>query len=286
MCHALGLHMHQPPDNLRLLIETDEWEAQQIIRCYERVPRYALRFRDVARMHVGFSGVLLEQFRSPDIIDRYRRFVDIPAMLESYRQSDNIELIGMGYYHPIFPLIPREDWDDHLMAGRQITADTFGREPRGFWPSEMAFDMEMVPALTRAGYQYTVVDGVHIQPKDNAAPSDIYQLYTARHGNAGIVVVPRDRDLSNAQESGMDAAWFTKEILNKVQPRAGAKAPRLVTTWSDGENGGWFRQTAEEAGFFGHFFTPFMKRVESGESPIAPSCFLISSQDTVPQAKL
>jgi len=32
--HALGLHMHQPPGNFKFLIETNPWEAEQIIRCY------------------------------------------------------------------------------------------------------------------------------------------------------------------------------------------------------------------------------------------------------------
>ena len=31
--HALGLHMHQPPGNLRLLFEVNPWEAEQILRC-------------------------------------------------------------------------------------------------------------------------------------------------------------------------------------------------------------------------------------------------------------
>jgi alpha-amylase/alpha-mannosidase (GH57 family) len=270
ICHALGLHMHQPPDNLRLLIDSNEWEAQQIIQCYERVPRYADRLRGAARIHVGFSGVLLEQFRSPDIIDRYRSFVDIPAMLDNYRRADNIELIGMGYYHPIFPLIPREDWEDQLVSGRQIVSEVFGREPRGFWPSEMAFDMEMVPALAGVGYEYVVVDGVHVRPTDEGESPDNYRPYVARKDDGRITVVPRDRDLSNAQESGTNAHWFTNEVLNKVRGAAAEAEPRLVTTWSDGENGGWFRQMAEEAGFFGHFFAPFIERVQSGEAPIAP----------------
>jgi hypothetical protein len=59
--HALGLHMHQPPGNLMLLIESNPWQAEEIIRCYQRVPRYAGQYRDVARLHVGFSGV----FRDP-----------------------------------------------------------------------------------------------------------------------------------------------------------------------------------------------------------------------------
>jgi hypothetical protein len=32
---ALGLHMHQPPGNLALLIETNRCSAEQIIRCAE-----------------------------------------------------------------------------------------------------------------------------------------------------------------------------------------------------------------------------------------------------------
>ena len=268
--HALGLHMHQPPGNLRLLAEREEWEAQQIIRCYERAARYAHRFSDVARLHVGFSGILLEQFRDPQIVDMYRRWVDIPAMLDSYRTAPNIELIGMGYYHPIFPLIPVEDWDEQLAGGRQIMQDTFGRAPRGFWPSEMAFCMEMVPALRKAGYEYVVVDSVHVKPEGSPARPDIYAPYTAGYGGASITVVPRDRDLSNAQESGLDSGWFAGEVTRKV-PLVPATGPdRLVTTWSDGENGGWFRQMDEGSGFFGHYFTPYMMRVRSGDYPVRP----------------
>jgi alpha-amylase/alpha-mannosidase (GH57 family) len=269
--HALGLHMHQPPGNLRLLAQENEFEAQQIMKCYERAARYAHAFGDVARLHVGFSGILLEQLMSKDIVDRYRRFVDIPAMLESYRTAANIEPIGMGYYHPIFPLIPREDWDDQLLSGKQIAAEVFGREPRGFWPPEMAFDMAMVPALAKTGYAYVVVDGVHVKPETGDAPLDIYRPYTAGRDGGEIVVIPRDRGISNAQESGMDADWFTREVIGRVHAQAHTDAPRLVTTWSDGENGGWFRNMAEGSNFFGHFFAPFNERVRAGATPIRPA---------------
>ncbi len=269
LAHALGLHMHQPPGNLRLLVETNEWEAQQIIRCYERAARYAHQLKDVACCHVGFSGVLLGQFQDPRIIDLYRKYIDIPAMLQSYRTAQNIELIGMGYYHPIFPLIPPEDWDEQLVSGRQIMEEVFGRAPRGFWPPEMAFCMEMIPALVKAGYEYVVVDGIHVRAT-SAPHTDIYQPYRASYGGASITVIPRDRDISNAQESGLDPSWFANEVRHKVAESPHPQAPRLITTWSDGENGGWFRQMAEEAGFFGHFYAPYMSQVRSGQSATQP----------------
>jgi alpha-amylase/alpha-mannosidase (GH57 family) len=260
--------MHQPPGNLRLLIDANPWEAEEIIRCYERVPRYALQYRDVARLHVGFSGVLLEQLLDPEIVDRYRHIVDIPAMLGRYREADNIELIGMGYSHPIFPLIPHADWSEQLALGRAQMEQVFGRAPRGFWPPEMAFTMAMIPALVQAGYDYVVVDGVHVRPEDGI--SDVFRPYIACHEGVCISVVPRDRDVSNAQESGLDPRWFRDEVLVRT---AGSPRPderRLITTWSDGENGGWFRQTHEPSGFFGHFFAPYMEQVRDGSCPIIP----------------
>ncbi|WP_373506378.1 glycoside hydrolase family 57 [Thiocapsa sp.] len=266
--HALGLHMHQPPGNLRLLIDANPWEAEEIIRCYERVPRYARQYRDVARFHVGFSGVLLEQLLDPEIVDRYRRIVDIPAMLERYREADNIEQIGMGYYHPIFPLIPRADWSEQLASGRMLMERVFGRTPRGFWPPEMAFTMGMIPALVQAGYDYVVVDGVHVRPADGI--SDVFRPYIACHDGVCITVVPRDRDVSNAQESGLNPRWFRDEVLCRTAGSPRPDEKRLITTWSDGENGGWFRQTHEPSGFFGHFFAPYMEQVRAGTCPIIP----------------
>jgi hypothetical protein len=260
--------MHQPPGNLRLLIDANPWEAEEIIRCYERVPRYAWQYRDVARFHVGFSGVLLEQLLDPEIVDRYRRIVDIPAMLERYREADNIEQIGMGYYHPIFPLIPRADWSEQLASGRMLMERVFGRTPRGFWPPEMAFTMGMIPALVQAGYEYVVVDGVHVRPADGI--SDVFRPYIACHDGVCITVVPRDRDVSNAQESGLDPRWFRDEVLCRTAGSPRPDETRLITTWSDGENGGWFRQTHEPSGFFGHFFAPYMEQVRAGTCPIIP----------------
>jgi len=268
--HALGLHMHQPPGNLRSLIECSPDEAESIMRCYERAVRHSERYRDVAKLHVGFSGVLLEQLLDPDIVDRYRHVVDIPLMLQRYRDAENIELVGTGYYHPIFPLISRLDWPEQLERGRAIMERVFGRAPRGFWPPELAFSVEMIPDLVRAGYEYVVVDGVHARPEDGL--SDIFRPYKVCYDGVCISVVPRDRDVSQAQGSGLDLVWFQDAVTRRVAGSPRPEARRLVTSWSDGENGGWFRQLQESSGFFGDFFTPYMEARRSGSCPIEPVC--------------
>ena len=59
-------------------------------------------------------------------------------------------------------------------------------------------------------------------------------------------MVVRDRDLSNAQESGMEAGWFIEEVRARTQH---CDFPPLVTTASDGDNGGWFRNTTRSSNF-------------------------------------
>ncbi|MBN1655616.1 MAG: glycoside hydrolase family 57 [Deltaproteobacteria bacterium] len=269
--HALGLHLHQPPGNMLDVIRAAEHEAIGIVHAYDRIVRYAHRYKDTARLHVGMSGILLDQLTDQAVADAYRPYLDIQGMLRGYREADNIELLGMGHFHPIFPLIPKEDWPEQLVYGRQRIAEVFGREPKGFWPPEMAFCMEMIPAIVEAGYEYIVVDSFHIRPLDvgtNQRP-DLFRAYLAEFDGAGIAVVPRNRDVSNAQESGMDAGWFSNEVLHKVAESPAPQEPRLVCTWSDGENGGWFRNMSENANFWGYFFSPFMDQVRSG-GPIQP----------------
>lgn len=263
--HLLGFHMHQPPGNLRLLIDSNDWEARQIMLCYERPLKYAALYPE-SRFSVGFSGTLLEQFEDPYIVSRYSGIVDIPGMLARYRETPNIDIAGMGYYHPIFPLIPMEDWDEQIERGKKKAMQLLGHEPKIFWPPEMAFSMEMVPALARHGYEYAVIDSVHVKPRQPLEREDtVYRLHRAEYGGAAITVIPRDRDLSNAQESGLNPEWFAGEVGNRTSR---ATKPCLVTTWTDGENGGWFRQTHEDGGFWGYFFAPYVEKTRSGQMPI------------------
>ena len=139
--------------------------------------------------------------------------------------------------------------------------------------------MEMIPALLQAGYEYVVVDSVHVQPQDGIP--DIYQPYLACHEDQCITVIPRDRTISNAQESGLNPSWFANEIQHKVWESPRPQELRLVTTWSDGENGGWFRQTDEDSGFFGFFFAPYMEQVRLGGFP----CRTVSLSTYIKQHK-
>ena len=267
--HALGLNMHQPLGNLLDLHNSEErWEARQILWCYDRPTRMIEGYEDVARLHIGFSGTLLKQFEDPGIRKTFHDVVNVEDFLNRYRHS-NIEFLGSGLYHPVYPLIPSSDWEFQTSWWIGLSRHLLGRERfQGFWPPEMGFCMEMIPTLKRHGYEYVVVDCLYIKPKREMRwEEQRYRPYVARYGGQEIIVVPRDRELSNAQESGLDPGWFQNEVYQRTK---WCDFPALVTTWTDGENGGWFRTVHVESGFWGYFYRAILDRFREGTLGFTP----------------
>lgn len=267
--HALGLTMHQPLGNLIALHNSEErWEARQILWCYDRPTRMLEGYEDVARLHLSFSGTLLKQLEDPGVRETFHDIVNIDDFINRYRCSP-IELVGTGLYHPVYPLIPSSDWDAQTSWWIGLGRHLFGRDRfQGFWPPELGFCMEMIPMLQRNGYRYVVVDSWYIKPKREMRWEELrYRPYRARYDGAEITVVPRDRELSNAQQSGLDPGWFQHEVYERTK---WCDFPALVTTWTDGENGGWFRTSMIGSGFWGCFYHPVLDRYREGTLGFTP----------------
>jgi alpha-amylase/alpha-mannosidase (GH57 family) len=267
--HALVLNLHQPPNNLEYLFAEHEWEAKEILFAYDRIARSLWGYEDVGRVHVALSGTLLESLSSPEFQEKTYGVVDSGSLLWHWQNRSIIDILGTGYYHPVFPLIPEADWDEHLGRWRSIARHLFWRENfKGFWPPEMGFCMEMIPHLAKLGYRYVIVDSDHVEPKSAMRWEELrYRPHIARHGGAEIIVVVRDRDLSDAQEAGMEFGWFEREVAARTQ---WCSFEPLVTTATDGENGGWFRNVTEGSNFWSCFYRELMNRAR-GDGAIKPT---------------
>jgi 4-alpha-glucanotransferase len=259
---ALVLNLHQPSGNLEHLLEHEEWEAREILWAMDRIPRSLWGYEDVGRVHLSLSGTLLETLARPDFQDRVYGIVDCGSLLWQLQNTRIIEILGTGYYHPVLPLTPPVDWDDHLERWLGLAAHLFHRTDfGGFWPPEMGFSMEMIPHLARRGYRYVLVDSEHVRPVGEMSWPDVrYRPHVARYGGAEIIVVVRDRELSDAQESGTEVSWFRTEVAARTEHCSGVP---LVTTATDGENGGWFRNTGHN--FWTQFYRPLLDLARAGE---------------------
>jgi len=140
--HALGLNMHQPPGNLVALHNSPErWEAKQILWCYDRATRMLEGYADVARLHMDLSGTLLKQLEDPSIRETFGDVVNVADFLDRFRRS-NIEFLGTGLFHPVYPLIPASDWDAQTAWPLSIGVwwrSSNGRGPCSRRPNSPAF---------------------------------------------------------------------------------------------------------------------------------------------------
>ena len=267
--HALVLNLHQPSGNLEALLDSNEWEAKEILFAMDRIHRSVAGYEDVGRVHLSLSGTLLETLSRPDFQDRVYGIVKCGDLLWSLQNTRIIQVLGTAYYHPVLPMIPPQDWEAQLGRWLGIARHLFWRPHfSGFWPPEMGFCMELIPTLKRLGYQYVLVDSQHVAPVTPMRWEEVrYRPHVARHAGEEIVVVVRDRELSDAQLSGMDAGWLMREVHERTKF---CDFPPLVTTGTDGDNGGWFRNVSETGNFWGACYQPLLEAVRRGETEVRP----------------
>jgi len=267
--HALVLNLHQPAGNLETLLRDNEWEAREILLALDRIPRSLWDFEDVARVHLSLSGTLLETLADPEFQQRMYGIIKCGDLLWYFQNQKIFQILGTGYYHPVLPLTPAPDREEHLLRWLGIGRHLLWRTQfNGFWPPEMAFSMDLIPLLKRLGYRYVVVDSNHVEPVTPMRWEEVrYRPHLARQGEDEIVVIVRDRELSYAQESGMDAGWFMWEVHERTKH---CDFPPLVTTCTDGDNGGWFRNVSSKSNFWGAFYQPLLERVRRKETELCP----------------
>ncbi len=261
--HALVLNLHQPAGNLSDLLASDPWEVRQILCAYDRIPRSLWRYEDIARVHLSLSGTLLETLSDPAFQSEVYGIVRLGDLLWYLQNTRIIEILGTGYYHPVLPLIPPADREEQIRRWQGIGRHLFWRETfAGFWPPELGFSMELIPLLAASGYRYCIVDSEHVVAKTPMSWSALrYRPHIARHGGRQIIVVVRDRELSIAQESGMEPSWFLREVRARTQY---CDFEPLVVTATDGENGGWFRNLTPGETFWDRCHAPLMEGIRSG----------------------
>jgi 4-alpha-glucanotransferase len=267
--HALVLNFHQPAGNLEHLRETQEWEAKEILFAMDRMPRSLWPYEDVARVHLSLSGTLLETLSNPEFQRQAYGIVKCGDLLWHLQNHKIFQILGTAYYHPVLPLIPQADRKEQLLRWRGIARHLFWREHfSGFWPPEMGFCMEMIPLLKRIGYRYVIVDSEHVEAVTPMRWEEVrYRPHIARYGDDEIIVVVRDRELSDAQIAGTDPGWFMWEVHERIK---WCQFPPLVTTCSDGDNGGWFRNVSDKGNFWGVLYRPLMERSRRAETEIRP----------------
>jgi alpha-amylase/alpha-mannosidase (GH57 family) len=212
------LHFYQPPTQVPLMLKRicDE-SYRPLLHVFEEYPN--------ARVTINFNGVLTDMLMDcghKDVVDGLR----------SLAENGQLEFTGTGKYHPILPLIPKEEVKRQIDLNMQTNRRFFGKAyaPQGFFPPEMCYSQDILQPIIKAGYRWIILSGIACPVE---WPLDI--IYRVGCDGQEIAVFFRDDVLSNRISFRNVEA---KEFIAHLEQWQGKRENIYVVTAMDAETYG------------------------------------------------
>jgi alpha-amylase/alpha-mannosidase (GH57 family) len=220
------LHIYQPPTQTEAVVRkvTDE-SYRTLLRVLREAPG--------SKITLNISAALTEQ------LARYG-LDDVIRGLRKLAERGQVEFTGSAMYHPILPLIPREEIVRQIKLNSEANRRYFGEvyNPVGFFPPEMCYSYEVAQTVAELGLRWIIVDELSFSGKIGSVKYD--RLYKVQ-GLGDFFVFFKERPFS---------AGITYGAYPSAEPFLGALANRLdehsyLLTGTDGEVYGHHRPGQE-----------------------------------------
>jgi len=200
------LHLYQPAnaDDNRIIEATKE-SYLRIIRGLEEHPRI--------KFTLNITGCLIlrwEETGQVDIINRIKKLI----------KKGQVELTGSAAYHPLLPLIHKDEVVRQVKENEKILYQAFQVKPKGFFLPEMAYSAKVAKIIKGLNYRWIIIDEIAYNGKlDQVDTSKIYL-----DKNSGLKLVFRSRKFSNC--------YAPDRLKKEINKRNGVD---FVITATDGE---------------------------------------------------
>ena len=112
-------------------------------------------------------------------------------------ENGSLEILGGGYYDPMFPLFPTELSSMQIAKHGKLLWKQFGIEPIGYFNSSMVWEMEMTNLLERHRFEYALVQEASLQDALGRTTS-VSGWYSIEDKGSFMRVVPVSQKLSDA----------------------------------------------------------------------------------------
>jgi hypothetical protein len=220
------LHIYQPPTQTEEIVrKVAEESYRTLVRVLKEAPG--------SKITLNISAVLTEQ------LARYG-LDDVIRGLRELAERGQIEFTGSAMYHPILPLIPKDEVVRQVKLNSGVNQHYFGEvyKPLGFFPPEMCYSYEVAQIVAELGFRWIIVDEISFGGRIGSVKYD--RLYTVQ-GLGGLRVFFKERPFS---------AGITYGTYPSAEPFLAALGGRLeehnyLLTGTDGEVYGHHRPGQE-----------------------------------------
>jgi alpha-amylase/alpha-mannosidase (GH57 family) len=146
MIWANFLHIYQPPTQKPdILAKVVNESYRKLVAEVSRTTR--------AKLTLNINGVLT------DLLIRHG-FDDVISDIRRLSEIGQIELTGSAKYHPLLPKLPKVEAVRQIKLNHETNKKYFGRawNPKGFFPPEMGFSMDVAKLVQELGFEWIIVD--------------------------------------------------------------------------------------------------------------------------------
>jgi alpha-amylase len=213
----ITFHFHQPVDNHDFVFE-DVYK-----KSYEPLIDNIIQFKDI-KFTLHFSGNLLEW-----LLDNKPEFIE---KLKIMAKRDQIEIIGGGYYEPMFAIIPYRDKIAQMKKLSDLINDEFGLKVKGAWLSERVWEPDYPSFLNDVGLKYVIVDDNHFRSTGITEEGTLYSYITEDEGKT-LRIFPINEELRYL--TPWKPTYMSIDYLKKI---ADEKGDRVALFISDAEKMG------------------------------------------------
>lgn len=198
------LHIYQPPTQTEKIVrKVTEESYRAVVRVLKEAPN--------DRITLNINAVLTEQpakYGLDDIIQGLRELA----------QRRQIEFSGSATYHPILPLIPRDEVTRQIKLNTNVNQRYFGEiyNPTAFFPPEMCYSYEVANTVAGLGFRWMIVDELSLDGKTGSAKYD--RLYRVE-GVGDFLVFFKERPFSAGITYGRypSAEPFLRACLSNLE---------------------------------------------------------------------
>ncbi|PIT90011.1 hypothetical protein COU23_00870 [Candidatus Kuenenbacteria bacterium CG10_big_fil_rev_8_21_14_0_10_36_11] len=177
------LHFYQPPNS-------SVQEVQKITtECYQPWADFLDCRRDL-HVTINFTACLAQALAQIGQQKLLNRFAKAAA-------RGQIEFFDSAAFHPILPLMPKDEINRQICINRDINQKLFGHayQPQGFYLPEMAYDYGTAQIIKKHGYQYIILDQIAF---DGTLSTKIDGQLKYKIKNIGLGVIFRQRAMSRS----------------------------------------------------------------------------------------
>ncbi|MBI3753912.1 MAG: hypothetical protein HY266_07735 [Deltaproteobacteria bacterium] len=171
-------HENEMDDAIRYFSEQDFLDMQVLFNLAWIDP--AIRENDGFLKGLSQKGKGFTEEEKKKLVAKQKEIVK--GILPKYREMEKkgiIEITTSPYYHPILPLlcdshsakvampgaelpqkrfVSPEDAAEQIKRGIKLHQETFGRRPKGMWPSEGSVSEAMLPIIANEGIRWVATD--------------------------------------------------------------------------------------------------------------------------------